>query len=497
MAQAMNRSAKRADAVRLDHVLIGLKLLIGLAALVLLGVFFDQLLDWAERFSRLSPVLKGSLAIAVGAALLTAAFFALKYWRRAARPTATIAPPATAEALAERIEAQQSRGVVVDQALAELATLRERHEVKTPYVAVFGAVSMGKSSVLNALANVGAAVDVCAGTTTTVQHYRATLAVSGEVSLADVPGFADAHDKARGALARDEALRADLVVYVADGDLGRAQGAELDALIGWGKPLLIALSKSDRYSEMERAQILERVSTRAPQADVLWVRSGGVETVIKIDANGRETPIERARKPDVLALREAIDARLRQDPTALRALRDQALLKLGSRKLDEAQGEWAERASALAIERATRNAVIGALAAVAPGTDLIIQGVLATKLLSELCEIHGVPAGEVEIRALLERIELRARLKWALALSIVGNGLKAFPGLGTVGGGLVHAVAYGLIFEALGNAVAESLRAHRALKTDDVVARLRFADAQALGARAVELAKLALSKESR
>ena len=48
-------------------------------------------------------------------------------------------------------------------------------------------------------------------------------------------------------------------------------------------------------------------------------------------------------------------------------------------------------------------------------------------------------------------------------LAIAGNALKAFPGLGTVGGGLVHAVAYGLVFDSLGRAVAATLSQARSL----------------------------------
>jgi hypothetical protein len=46
-----------------------------------------------------------------------------------------------------------------------------------------------------------------------------------------------------------------------------------------------------------------------------------------------------------------------------------------------------------------------------------------------------------------------------LSLAVAGNGLKAFPGIGTVAGGLVQAVAYGLIFDALGRSLVLTLTA--------------------------------------
>ena len=38
----------------------------------------------------------------------------------------------------------------------------------------------------------------------------------------------------------------------------------------------------------------------------------------------------------------------------------------------------------------------------------------------------------------------RAGKALPLSLAVAGNGLKAFPGVGTVAGGIAHAVAYGL-----------------------------------------------------
>jgi hypothetical protein len=45
-------------------------------------------------------------------------------------------------------------------------------------------------------------------------------------------------------------------------------------------------------------------------------------------------------------------------------------------------------------------------------------------------------------------------------MAVAGNGLKAFPGLGTVVGGLAHAVAYGLIFDAMGRSLVLTLSRH-------------------------------------
>ena len=71
----------------------------------------------------------------------------------------------------------------------------------------------------------------------------------------------------------------------------------------------------------------------------------------------------------------------------MESLRETAVLTLASEKLDAARDRHrAEQAEEL-VSKYSRRAVIGALAAVAPGSDLVIQGVLATRLIRELSKL--------------------------------------------------------------------------------------------------------------
>jgi hypothetical protein len=82
-----------------------------------------------------------------------------------------------------------------------------------------------------------------------------------------------------------------------------------------------------------------------------------------------------------------------------------------------------------------------------------------------------------------------------LSLAVAGNGLKAFPGLGTVAGGLVHAVAYGLIFDALGRSLILTLSRHGELVPE--VAAKDFEDgiSEHIEAGARRVAKIALDEK--
>src|SRR5262249_46970986 len=144
----------------------------------------------------------------------------------------------------------------------ELAELDRRARSEELYVAVFGEISAGKSSVIRALVP-GATPhsDVLGGTTREVTHYRGA---SGAVTLtfADVPGTHEASGTAREQLARDEALRAHIVLYVCAGDLTRDQDAELHWLHGFGKPLVLVLNKADQLRDTERTTLARALRDR-------------------------------------------------------------------------------------------------------------------------------------------------------------------------------------------------------------------------------------------
>lgn len=460
--------------------------------LIAVGLLADQLLTWLERFSRLPLYLQYGLG--AGGALLVLGAGA--WWLLGRRRSIRAEPPAalSVDVLTERIASLGEKGALVEPARAELVELKERQAHAAPYVAFFGAVSMGKSSLIRALsADQRIAVDVRGGTTSKVDHFRWQSRRVGPVELADVPGFADPLKPELADIARDEAIRADLVVYVSDGDLTRTQAQEIDALAAFDKPMLIAVNKADRLNADERALVLTRIRERVPAvADIVLASAGHQESVVVVNADGAESALVRQRAPDIDALKALLEVRLGADPASLREARERSMLKLSEHKLNDAAKRLsASRADALIVTY-TQRAMIGAMAAVAPGTDLLIQGVLATRFLTELCEAYQVDAREVEIGDLLKRLQVRARVQWAVGLSIAGNALKAFPGLGTVGGGLVHAVAYGLMFEVIGRAVADSLKERGRLQSADIVARINVSQISALAPRALELAKLLL-----
>ena len=96
------------------------------------------------------------------------------------------------------------------------------------HLSVFGRVSTGKSSLLNALTGEEAfSVSPLHGETKHSSMQAWTEIESGGVFLIDTPGLDEAGGEDREALAREVAGRSDLVMFVLDGDITET---ELDAL---------------------------------------------------------------------------------------------------------------------------------------------------------------------------------------------------------------------------------------------------------------------------
>jgi len=82
-----------------------------------------------------------------------------------------------------------------------------------------------------------------------------------------------------------------------------------------------------------------------------------------------------------------------------------------------------------------------------------------------------------------------------LSLAVAGNGLKAFPGMGTVAGGLVHAVAYGLIFDALGRSLVMTLQKHGELDPGTAAREFEEGIGEHIEAGVRQVARMALDQD--
>jgi uncharacterized protein len=398
-------------------------------------------------------------------------------------------------ALREQLERERAAGTDIAPIERELAELARRREGGRLFIAMFGDASAGKSSLVRSLVpDAEPETGVASGTTRTVRHYRWSLPSRDVIELADVPGSGD--DRQLGDAALEEAVRAHLVIYVCEGDLSRTQFADVVTLADLGKPLVVAVNKADWYGEEDMQRIVgrltERLAALSPPPAVVPVIAGGVEVVQRVNEAGEAGSLERPRPPRVDALREALQKRLESSPEALDALRDASVFRLAATRLQTASGQRRRQQADQVVTDYTKRAVIGAMAAVGPGTDVLIQGYLGTSLVKALCKLYDIPARDIDIQRFLDIAQGYIGRALPLLLAISGNVLKAFPGAGTVAGGLVHAVAYGIIFDAMGKGLVNSLETTGDLRPAAAARKVGDQFGEDIGKKARQLARLAL-----
>jgi len=403
------------------------------------------------------------------------------------------------ENVLKELDHAETVGMETTELRRELEQLQERKATGRIYVALFGDVSTGKSSIVKALlpdANLD--INVRGGSTQEVKQYTWKSTSGDELVLTDLPG----RNEAEGSLddiAKEEAIRAQVVIYVTDSDLSRSQFDDIRQLQSFGKPMIVALNKSDRFTDDEKELIQNRFKEHFPQDSIklVFVQSGGEEEILKIYPDGREEKVIRERQADVTALAEALQDEIDNQSDVLESLRDASVFVLVKQKLDSAKDDFRQQKAQEIIRSSTRKAILGALAAVSPGSDLVIQGVLGTQMVKALCALYNVPVRQLDIDKLLEFSGSQMKKSAPLLLAVAGNGMKAFPGIGTVTGGLTHAVAYGLIFDALGNAINKTLQQRGQLKPAPVAITFKEMLSEDLEARAKLFAKLVLDRQKK
>ena len=479
------------------------RLLAGLVAisavLLLLFIFFAtrSVLDIWDRLQALPVALFYTYLAVIAAFIIGAIWMIYKLLKPSKTASLLDNEDVTEESVLEEIKHAENVGMDTDELRRELERLQERKASGTIFVALFGNVSTGKSSIIKSLLpDADIDISVKGGSTQEIAQYTWSTGSGDKLVLTDLPG----RNEASGSLdemANDEAVRAQIVVYVTDSDLSRSQFDDIQALLSFGKPLIVVLNKSDRYNDEERALLKQRFNERMPnKARLVFVQSGGREEVIRIDKDGKESALIRTRKADVNELAQAMQSEIDEQSELLETLRDASVFVLVKQKLDAEKVGFRKQKAEAIVKSSTRKAVLGAMASVSPGADIVIQGYLGTRMVKELCELYDSPVKQLDIDKFLDFSQNQMKKSVPLVLAVAGNGLKAFPGIGTVAGGLVHAVAYGMIFDALGHSVTKTLEQRGQLRAAPAALTFKEMLSENLESRAKLFAKLVFEQRA-
>ena len=422
--------------------------------------------------------------------------------RRKIRDTKSSSQPLRQADIKQRLREAEKTGVRVDEAQAELQELAARQQSGSVHLCFFGEISSGKSSLIKSLVpDADVAISAVGGSTLDIRHFRWRDDQGRQILLTDVPGSGGLETEL-DQVAEEEALRSQVVLFICDGDLTRAESHAVQRLLALEKPLILVMNKSDRYSRDEQSMLLERLLDQLGDLggefsndQVVAVSAGGEIDAVQLQPDGSESTVRRTRPADIGVLVVAINRLLEDDIDTLDVRRDRAVFRLAADKLKEAELEYRQQRAAQIIRSSTRKAVVGALAAVSPGTDIIIQGYIGTAMTRELCSLFGAAPRDLDVEEFLNLSQSRAGKALPLSMAVAGNGLKAFPGIGTVAGGVVHAVAYGLIFDALGRSLVLTLEAHGQFDPETAAREFEDGISEHIEAGVRQVARMALDQE--
>jgi small GTP-binding protein len=355
------------------------------------------------------------------------------------------------ENLRELLQDERLPGSVRDSLkddFTQVEAMLEKLEHGHLHIAVFGRVSVGKSALLNALLGEERfAVSALHGETRHSDMAAWHEVEAGGVYLIDTPGINEISGEARERMAEDVAGRADLVLFVVDGDLTQTEYQAIQSLHQRNRPILVVLNKADRYTSEELELLLTNLQLKLQQlvaaAYIVPAAANPAQRVyLQVDEQGREQEIRKRPLPDVTRLASSLWQLIEKEGMALSALN--ACLFAGELS-DEVAGRIVNVRQEVA-ERVVRGYCLGKGVAVAlnpiPVADLVAALALDASMVMHLARVYGMSVSRGEAGELIKTIGAQMALLMATVwtVNLAASALKAgSAGLST----LVTAAAQG------------------------------------------------------
>ncbi|MCK5726872.1 MAG: GTP-binding protein [Thiotrichaceae bacterium] len=332
----------------------------------------------------------------------------------------------------------------------EVNQLLDKLENGHLHVAVFGRVSVGKSSVLNAL--IGRDVfstSILHGETKVTgieawQEYQ-----DGGIFLLDTPGINEIDGEEREAMAHEVVRRSDLVLFVIDSDLTDVEMSALKLVADGTRPIILVVNKSDQYSNDDqlslRQIIRKRVKDLIASANIIFAAAQPAEQkVVYVAEDGTEKESVRAKPIDIVNLKARLWDILESEGKTLSALN--ASIFAGD--LSEKLGSALLEARSESAEKIIKTYCIGKGVAVAinpiPVADLVAAAAVDVSMIVHLSRLYNLPMTKVEAGELIKTIAAQMLILYGTvwAVNFISSALKlGTGGLSTV----ITAAAQGAI----------------------------------------------------
>ncbi|MCA9119887.1 MAG: DUF697 domain-containing protein [Planctomycetaceae bacterium] len=359
------------------------------------------------------------------------------------------------------LQAELARDEAFRRELDPLARkIAEKRESKQLEIVAFGAISSGKSSLLNALAGDDVFVTDLKGGTT-AQRNEVPWPGVDRVMLVDTPGLGEVDGAPRGSLSALSAKDADLVLLVVDGPLREWEFELLKQLGDMEKRVLICLNKEDWYDAEERksllGQIHGQVKSYVGASDIVAVRSQTTQRPrVRVLRDGTETE-EMVDVPiDISPLAERMMKIVQRDGRDLLLcnllLQSRGLVEEARRRVEESL----DRRAWETVDKYMWGAGGAAALNPFPIVDLIAGCAISTKMVVDLGRVYRQ---DIDLNAAVTLVgQLGKNLISILGVSaatpviapVVASMLKSVPGVGTLAGQLLQGIVQALITRWIG-----------------------------------------------
>lgn len=334
---------------------------------------------------------------------------------------------------------------VLNEDYSQVQRMLDKLEHGHIHIAVFGRVSVGKSSLLNALLDKEAfSVSVLHGETRTSNIQNWEEYEDGGLYLIDTPGINEVDGEERERMAHEVAERSDLVLFVIDSDLTDVEFRALQMVSTGYRPTLLVVNKADRYTEKEQRQLRSILRERiqgiiSPENIVFTTAQETRQVLITIDEDGNEQESTRVRPTDIANLKTRLWDILEAEGKTLAALNASLFAGNLSNEVGRRILEVKRELGAKTI----RMYCLGKGVAVAlnpiPIADLVAAAAIDAGMIVHLSRLYGLPMSRTEAgeltRTILSQLILLMGTTWAIHL--LSSALK----LGTGGLSIVLTAA--------------------------------------------------------
>ncbi|MBF0264245.1 MAG: GTP-binding protein [Gammaproteobacteria bacterium] len=296
----------------------------------------------------------------------------------------------------------------------QVEKMLEKLEHEYIHIAVLGRVSVGKSSLLNALIDNKQQTEVFSvsplhGETKVAAYHDWHEYKNGHVILIDTPGINEVDGQEREKLAFDVVSRADVILFVVDGDITHTEYQVLKRISSGVQPVILVLNKADRYNDKEKQLLLTQLRKQTlafvkPENIVATASTSSVKTFIYVDEAGNETETEQTLSIDVLALKNLLFDLLTHEGKSIAALNATFFAGRLTEQVADHLIDKQKVASANVIKMYCLSKSLAVAVNPVPIVDLFSAALIDVGMIVHLSKVYGLNISRAESAVLIKTI---------------------------------------------------------------------------------------------